>query len=273
MDEITDGPRIGGGSEGATEGGRGRAAFVLFLLVFVACLFGIYTRPLGFLANLWPANAIMLAFLLRNPESRGWLSWLAGAAAYLAADLLTGATLAKALLLNSANLAGIASAAAVYARLPADMIRLRQPASMLYLVFAVAIGSAMAGLIGAVANPWLFGRSLLSGWIFWFATEFVNYVTILPLLLSAPAPGAFRAAVRDGLRALPHGGRPAGRRAGAVLPARGDRRRTRRDRLSGSGPAVVRSDLSRLWRRPVDLSLWQLGAGRARRAEPAPMPK
>lgn len=206
MDEITDGPRIGGGSEGAMEGGRGRAAFVLFLLVFVACLFGIYTRPLGFLANLWPANAIMLAFLLRNPESRGWLSWSAGAAAYLAADLLTGATLAKALLLNSANLAGIASAAAVYARLPADMIRLRQPASMLYLVFAVAIGSAMAGLIGAVANPWLFGRSLLSGWIFWFATEFVNYVTILPLLLSAPAPGAFRAAVRDGLRALPAAG-------------------------------------------------------------------
>lgn len=204
MDEITDGPRTR--DDAGTRGSRGRAALILFALVVAASLFGIYTRPIGFLANLWPANAIMLAFLLRVPAGRTWQGWLAGAVAYLAADLLTGASLPKALLLNSANLAGIATAAAIYARRPADMIRLRQPASMLFLVLTVAAGAAVAGVIGAVANPWLFGRQLLSGWSFWFATEFVNYVTILPLLLAAPSFGALPGAMREGLRALPTAG-------------------------------------------------------------------
>ena len=205
MDEGTNGPPKGDlkGGKASAGDGRGHAALILFALIFAASLFGIYTRPIGFLANMWPANAIMLAFLLRVPASRTWQGWLAGATAYLSADLLTGASLAKALLLNGANLAGIATAAILYARLSADMIRLRQPASMLWLVFTVAIGSAAAGLVGAVANPWLFDRSFLSGWIFWFATEFVNYVTILPLLLTMPSPHAFSAVLRNALRALP----------------------------------------------------------------------
>ena len=39
---------------------------------------------------------------------------------YLAADLLTGAGPAKALLLNGANIAGVATAFAIYMRLPAE---------------------------------------------------------------------------------------------------------------------------------------------------------
>lgn len=166
---------------------RDRAALVLLAAVFAACLFGIATRPVGFLANIWPANAIMLALLLRLPAAgRSPLGWIAGAAAFVVADLLTGASLAKALLLNGTNLVGIAAAYAVYARLPSDMVRLERPASMLCLVLASAAGAAVAGVAGSVVNPILFGGTATVGWTFWFATEFVNYVAILPVLLSAP---------------------------------------------------------------------------------------
>lgn len=184
------------------DGVHGRIALLVFTTVLAASLFGIYTRPVGFLANLWPANAILLALMLRLSGARHWTGWLAGAAAYLAADLLTGAGPAKALLLNAANLAGIATALAFYARLPADMAKLRRPSAMLWLVLATATGGAAAGLVGSIANPMLFGRTILAGWIFWFATELVNYVAILPLMLSAPPLAEIRGTARDMIRAF-----------------------------------------------------------------------
>lgn len=167
---------------------RAAAAALLMAAVFAACLFGIATRPVGFLANIWPANAIMLALLLRMPMAgRSPAAWMGAAIAFMAADLLTGTGFSKALMLNGTNLIGVAAAFAVYAHMPADMVRLRQPASMLYLVLAVAIGAGAAGFAGAIINPILFGGTTRSGWTFWFATEFVNYVTLLPVLLAAPS--------------------------------------------------------------------------------------
>lgn len=86
-----------------------RVPFLLGLVVFLACIFGILTRPTGFLAAVWPANAILLGLLVRVPKSACWQSWVAAAVGYLAADLLTGATLEKAVLLNAANMVGVAA--------------------------------------------------------------------------------------------------------------------------------------------------------------------
>lgn len=163
------------------------SAAVAFAAVFVACLFGIFTRPLGFLATFWPANALMLGLLIRLPASASPIGWTAGAAAFLAADLLTGSPLIKALLLNGANVIGIAAAYLVYVHSPTGRTGLRQAGSMLYLLLSAAAGGAAAGAVGGIANPILFNGSVMNGWTFWFATEFVNYVTILPVILSAPA--------------------------------------------------------------------------------------
>lgn len=159
--------------------------------VFLACLFGIYTRPFDFLATIWPANAIMLGVLLRVRSTASTLGWLAAGAAYIAADLLTGSTLIKALLLNGANLLGVATGYLICSRLPADMLRLRQPASMLYIVYASAAAAATAGIVGAITTPILFSGSAINGWTFWFATEFANYIAILPVILAAPAAGTW----------------------------------------------------------------------------------
>jgi len=159
---------------------------IVAVAVFLACLFGIWTRPVGFLATVWPANAVMLALLIRMPASANPVGWIAGGIAFMAADLLTGSSLIRALILNGANLAGITAAYFIYTRTPAAQIGLRQPASMLYLLLAGAAGGAAAGVVGGIANPMLFDGGVINGWTFWFATEFVNYVAILPVILSAP---------------------------------------------------------------------------------------
>ncbi|HMN85751.1 MAG TPA: GGDEF domain-containing protein, partial [Bauldia sp.] len=97
-----------------------------------------------------------------------------------------GSSLLKAVLLNGANLAGIGSAYLLYRRLPVETVRLRQPVSVFYLILAAGIGAAVAGAVGGVVNPILFDGPVLEGWAFWFAAEFVNYVAILPVILSAP---------------------------------------------------------------------------------------
>lgn len=161
----------------------------LGLVIFLACLFGIYTRPVGFLATLWPANAIMLGFMLLRPKAAGASGWLAAGVAYLAADLLTGSNLSKAVLLNLANIVGVGMAYIICARLPPYAIRLRQPGSVLYIALASAAGAGAAGVVGSIVNPILFGGGSISGSLFWFATEFVNYVVILPVILSWPSSG------------------------------------------------------------------------------------
>lgn len=164
-----------------------KAALLLGAAVFLACMLGILTRPSGFLASLWPANAIMLGLMLRIPSMARPLGWLCAGLAYMAADLLTGSSLPKAAILNAANLAGIGTAWLLYARQPTDMARLRHPAAMLHLVLACAAAGAVAGVVGGFANPLLFDGTVMGGWVFWFAAEFVNYVAILPVILAAPA--------------------------------------------------------------------------------------
>ena len=160
------------------------APILLSLIVFVACLLGIVTRPVGFLATLWPANAVMLGLLVRFPKAAGWPGWLGAGSAYLAADLLTGASIDKAILLNAANMIGVAAGYLVYRNTTTETANLSHSSGMFHLLFASATAGAAAGVIGAVVNPLLFGRGAMEGWSFWFATELVNYVTFLPVILA-----------------------------------------------------------------------------------------
>lgn len=159
---------------------------IVAAVVFAASLFGILTRPVGFLAILWPANAILLGIMLRNPALASTASWLAAFAAYLAADLLTGGELNITLWLTAANLVGAITGNRLYHLLPARERRLGSPRSVLYL-FLVCIGAALvAALTGGGAARVLFGRDLVSGIELWFVTELVNNIIILPAMLSFP---------------------------------------------------------------------------------------
>src|SRR5690606_14758282 len=112
--------------------------------------------------------------------------WAMASAAYVAADLLTGSTLSTALMLNGANVAGIGAAYLVCVRLSDTKLRMEHPTSLLHISLGAATGACVAGLFGIFVNRILFGGNVWSGWTFWFVTEFVNYIAILPVILSAP---------------------------------------------------------------------------------------
>lgn len=176
--------------EGTAAGRQGTFAIGIPLLigsvVLIACLFGIYTRPADFLATLWPANAILLAMFIRIPGAARPAGWVFAAIGFMAADLMTGSSPVMTLVLTAANLFGVGVGYAVHLWHPDRIRALKEPVSVLWLAFIAAAAAASAGLFGMLANPLLFQRSIATGWSFWFATEFVNYVTILPVLLSAP---------------------------------------------------------------------------------------
>ena len=86
-----------------------RGQLVLLVCVVLACLAGILSRPVGYLAAFWPTNAILLGLMLRQPHwAASWRSWLLALAGYVATDMATGTAWVAALGLNLANVAGVA---------------------------------------------------------------------------------------------------------------------------------------------------------------------
>ncbi len=81
-------------------------SLLVALAIFLASLFGILTRPVGFLAALWPANAILLGLMVRNPGLASIWGWVGAFAGYIVADVVTGGDIAITLWLTLANLAG-----------------------------------------------------------------------------------------------------------------------------------------------------------------------
>ena len=87
--------------------GRITRLLVVFVVVLLAALIGILTRPPGLLATFWCANALLLGMMVRWPILIEWPTWIAAGVAYVSADLLTGNTVSMALQLNGANLVGV----------------------------------------------------------------------------------------------------------------------------------------------------------------------
>jgi diguanylate cyclase (GGDEF)-like protein len=171
-----------------------RDTMLVCAVVFLASLFGIMTRPLGFLAAVWPANAILLGMLIANPRLARLAGWLAALAGFLLAGFVTGDTLGTNLWLTGANIGGVAAGYLLFCRLDLQDRRLRGPRSMLQLFLVTTVAAACAALIGAGLVPALFHRNLSTGLAFWFITELSNYVITLPVLLTAPAWSEHRAA-------------------------------------------------------------------------------
>lgn len=188
-------------------------AALMGLLVMAAALLGIYSRPMGQLASLWPANALLLGLLVRFPARNTPAAWLGALAGYLAADLLTGSTLATALLLTGGNLLGIATGQWLLSRLPIEDRRLQGPFSVPRLLLVTTAASAMAGLVGFLIGPSLLGLSPLLGWVFCFVSELANYLAFLPAVLTLPEAQPHRGPERR--RRLP----PWPALGHAVLPA------------------------------------------------------
>lgn len=158
----------------------------LSVLIFAACLVGIFARPIGFLSVFWPANALLLGLLVRYPRLARPPAWVAAAVGYVAADLVTGSTWSMALWLNGANLLGATVGWLVLRRLDERIRRLQRTISALYLLLAALAASAVGALAGCGAAPVYFNSPWTDLLSLWFSTELMNYMLIVPVVLAAP---------------------------------------------------------------------------------------
>ena len=152
--------------------------------ILLACLLGIYSRPLGSMAAFWPANAILLGLLLRHPElARHPGSWLCALLAYIAADLLTGATPFMALTLNLANLIGVLAGWLLLARVRNQVLGFQNQRSVMTVFLGCLLAATVSTLAGAWPSAVAFHMPLWQSALLWLSAEFYNYVLILPVFL------------------------------------------------------------------------------------------
>lgn len=170
-----------------------RGQLCLAVCIFLTCLVGIVSRPVGYLSIFWLANAVMLGLLLRHPRwGASPLTWLYALAAFMAADLLTGSTWQKAVGLNTANVAGVLAGWLYLARQPPQVLRLRHQRSVLHLLAGCTIAALGCTLVGGPAGAYLLGMPLWDSMAMWMSTEFYTFILVTPLFLSAPRGWVWR---------------------------------------------------------------------------------
>ncbi|WP_119309807.1 sensor domain-containing diguanylate cyclase [Cohaesibacter haloalkalitolerans] len=163
-----------------------RPALIVAFCIVISCLLGIFTRPIGLLAALWPANAVLLTLLIRLRGAASPLGIFAAAAAYVCVDLYIGTSLLGTVLLNFGNLVSVLVSYAVWSALLKKKRILEAQNASLVGILATGLGASTAGFVGGIANPILFNGGQWDGWYYWFATEFINYMIFLPVLVSVP---------------------------------------------------------------------------------------
>jgi diguanylate cyclase (GGDEF)-like protein len=159
----------------------------LGLAVFLACVLGTLSRPAGSLASLWFANAVMLGALLRYPHlAQSPWGWIGGALAFILSGPLMGDPLPHALWLSAANMAGVVAGWLFFSRLHRNTLLMREELSALYLLCGSTLAALAATVAGCAIGPLLFNKPLLPLAYMWFTSELMNYMLVLPVMLSAP---------------------------------------------------------------------------------------
>lgn len=184
----------------ARSGSAAHAAPTVLVVVSTTCLLGIWSRASMPLASFWAANAVLLGLLVRWPSLRSPAAWAAAVGGYLFADLVTGNDLDVTLALTAANLTGPLVGVLIFDRLDDDDRRLQAPDSIVRLFLVALAASAAAAVPGALCGILFFELGVGEAYTIWLISEMAMYISLLPVLLSAPTARTARV-WRAGLRA------------------------------------------------------------------------
>lgn len=159
----------------------------LVICICLACLVGIVSRPIGYLAAFWPANALMLGLLLRHPAlGRSAATWVYSILTFIATDLATGSSVFVALTLNFANVFGVFCAWWYLQRHGREVLSFQRQRSVLVLFTGCIIGAAACTLAGAWPGSIAFGTPIWRSAALWMSGEFYNFILIVPIFMAAP---------------------------------------------------------------------------------------
>jgi PAS domain S-box-containing protein len=175
---------IRGRDEGSTRsifevGSTGAAVFLLSWLSIA------FTRELGGVTAVWPANAVIVAALLRSEPKRWPLRLLAGFGGLLAGSLANGATSWTAVGLNVCDMLDVLiCVAGMRMALGRDIDLTRGFDLVVFLVYA----GLVAPLVSAAPAAWLLGAAFHGRFsrylIEWSATTSLGLLIVTPALLA-----------------------------------------------------------------------------------------
>ncbi|WP_174560753.1 GGDEF domain-containing protein [Acinetobacter bouvetii] len=168
------------------------AFFITASIIFICCLCGILTRPVTYLAYLWPANAVLLGLFLRYNHLKVSGGWLGAFTGYMLADLVTGNHFQLTFILTLSNLINVIVSLFFIRYWKLNYRNYNQGFTFLYLFTICALGGCLASALFAVStipympNTFMSTQRLGIDFGMWWAGEIVNCITILPLILFLP---------------------------------------------------------------------------------------
>ncbi|QBE65722.1 GGDEF domain-containing protein [Pseudoduganella lutea] len=161
-------------------------ALMVGVIVYACTIFGIYTAQPDTLSAFWPSNAVLVGLLLRRAHPPTLAHWAAAIIGYVLGDTEMLQSWPKTLMLIWANLMGVSVCYLALSRMSEAHRGLRNASSMVRFVLVVISGAAAAGVAGFFIHPRLYGGTPAHGFAFWFSTELVNYIAMLPVMLTMP---------------------------------------------------------------------------------------
>lgn len=187
MPSIQSAPSMGGPQQ-ASVSASVRILLLLAIIICAAALAGIYSRPSGFLATFWPANAILAGVLVRARYPQRLLILAGGLFGYQAAGFIAGDQAWAGLQMTAANLLSASVFAAIFCALETQGRDLTRVRAVVSLMGAAAIAAAVSGILGGWTLMRMNGGAFFPGWRTWFASELMNYLVLLPGILAVPWP-------------------------------------------------------------------------------------
>lgn len=174
------------------------AYLIIALLILICSFIGIATRPTGYLAFLWPANAALLAFFLRFSQLNNKGGWLGAFSAYMFADLLTGDFFLQSFFLTLSNLLSTIVSLFCIRYFKINYKYYNSGFTFIHLfgicAFAGCLASAAFAVMTLVNIPGSFitPENMKIDFFLWWTGEMVNYIIILPLVLAFPTAKQIR---------------------------------------------------------------------------------
>lgn len=153
------------------------------IVIFVVAVAMIeLTRGAGRVAAVWPANAILIVLLLKNPR-RNWVALLtAMMVALVLANIYSGDPILRAFVLALANVAEVCCVAFIFVY--QRKIRFISLAGISTLIVGGFAGSLLSSLIAAIGLYTTGENLVLSEALVWFSADFLGIVLFTPIIWS-----------------------------------------------------------------------------------------
>lgn len=161
----------------------GEAFLLMGLALLLASLVGLLTLH-SFSLSFWPANAVLVGLMIRKRRFNRVSGWLGAMLGYICADVIFGRTVPVAAMFACANMTSAMVATLLLARLDARDLKLRRVYSVLRLLACLVPAALAAGIMGALLVVVVFHGSALQAIFTWPAAELVNYLVMLPAMLT-----------------------------------------------------------------------------------------